>query len=205
MDEFVYTTELNYLSSIKDVASEMDSLLMVNSSFIENFDENTNFNTGSILKPYVEGFLDNLSTIASGIQAGSNAKSYLNNFLNHIKNVLNGSEISHSTMHNYIIALENTVLNDTTLVDRDRELVLATLSISRHSFHYWHTYQSNVNNVAKKNPYKWWQWAIIGAADIIGDAAGATVMDPTLTTTIAGASAASGLGFLWMDHVSDRK
>lgn len=121
----------------------------------------------------------------------------------HLNEIINGNEISHSAMHDYILSLEDTILNDTSLYGDDREYVLGITSISRHSFYYWNEYQKN--NASKGNPYRWWQWVVVGAADAMGAAVGATIPEPTGTTILTGATVASGLGFAWMDHVSDRK
>jgi hypothetical protein len=135
-------------------------------------------------------------------------KSYFNNLIATLKDTSNPQASDYSFIKANITRLEKLALDVNLLSDVVKCVILTVTSLARYSLFYWNNaFLATVNpldNPSETNRH-WWQWVIIGVADvaggIVGGAAGAAASTPTLGVSapvlvtagaIAGAAGASG-------------
>jgi hypothetical protein len=110
------------------------------------------------------------------------------------------ASLPYDSIKSKIVAWEHQVDTSTTFTATEKGYLFAHSSIARYSLYYWYgdfQKQWNAMTPAQQNAttkaHKWWQWLIIGVADGLGYAAGATGTAGTPLGGITGAVALSGL------------
>jgi hypothetical protein len=111
--------------------------------------------------------------------------------VNIFESAKNGDEIDYSTFKNRIISFESD-LQRSNLSEKEKDEVLKVSSIARYSSLFWNeTLQATDGNngsiIAAKR--KWWQWLVIGIADVAGGIAGGIATGATVIGAVAGAVA----------------
>lgn len=98
--------------------------------------------------------------------------------------------LTYRAIRTKIIAFEDQILASTEMTEDDKNEVLKASSIARHTLFFWSQRfgdSSTVNSLGLKR--RWWQWLVIGIADVAGGVAGATAGSPTGVGAVAGAVA----------------
>ena len=129
-------------TTVAGIAVRVDSIASFNSNFIRI--KRINYIPVSIGR--VDYLLTNKTTCVSTVIAGSNlsvkGKLSLENFINSLLLLFDGAS-SCTTLYDFIVDYETSVISDPLLTVKDKKIILITTSISRHS-----TY------MAKKRPKK---------------------------------------------------
>lgn len=89
-----------------------------------------------------------------------------------LNNGFNGT-VDYKECHAYILNFENDILENKTMSNSDKEFLLKSTSVGRHSINLWHkrfSDENNENNAGRRRG--WFSWLIVGAADICGGVAG---------------------------------
>ncbi|HIR72448.1 MAG TPA: hypothetical protein IAB96_02800 [Candidatus Coprenecus pullicola] len=113
----------------------------------------------------------------------------------------NPGDFSYERIKSQIVSLESTVISNTSLPEAEKRTVLEATSVFRYSTAQWEAavplfQDDNVPSYVKdKKKRKWWQWLVIGLADVLGGVAGGAVGSLVANTgggVVAGAVLASG-------------
>lgn len=94
----------------------------------------------------------------------------------------------YNEVYDFIINLEDKIIEDKKINDKDLKILLGGTSIGRYSCFFWNEIEFNntINKNSDKRPF--WNWLVIGAADVIGGIAGGTVNFASAISTGGGAS-----------------
>lgn len=85
-----------------------------------------------------------------------------------------------------ILEFEEKLLADGSLKTDEKDQVLKASSVARYSLYFWYNeYQASLETSKRK----WWQWLIVGVADVAGGIAGGIATGPTVVGVVAGAVA----------------
>ena len=85
-----------------------------------------------------------------------------------------------------IVEFEEKLLADGSLKTEEKDQVLKASSVARYSLYFWYNeYQASLETGKRK----WWQWLIVGVADVAGGIAGGIATGPTVVGVVAGAVA----------------
>ena len=85
-----------------------------------------------------------------------------------------------------ILEFEEKLLADGELKAEEKDQVLKVSSVARYSLYFWYNeYQASLETGKRK----WWQWLIVGVADVAGGIAGGIATGPTVVGVVAGAVA----------------
>jgi hypothetical protein len=85
-------------------------------------------------------------------------------------------QISFTECIDYMLKLENEILKNASLTANDKDFLLKSTSVARHSICLWNDYYkantSSKSNNSLNSPPRWVRWLIVGAADVAGGVAG---------------------------------
>lgn len=106
-------------------------------------------------------------------------------------------EIIYQDVKTTIVEWESGVVNDRILAANEKAFLLHVSSVARYSTLFWHRLYQQTEGITARTARvtgkrKWWQWLIIGVADVVGTAVG------SVTSNAAGITAgvaASGLAY----------
>jgi hypothetical protein len=95
-------------------------------------------------------------------------------------------DADYCTVKGQIVDFEEQILADETLSTEEKDQVLRVSSVARHSLYFWYMQYLETEGTAKR---KWWQWLVVGVADVAGGIAGGIATGPTVVGVVAGAVA----------------
>lgn len=128
-----------------------------------------------------------------------NGKSYLNELISYLKDTSNDNSTEYCQLKERVMQVENEIQADEYLGSDEKDKLLMITSVARYSLFHWNNeYQGRLSGgeTGTEKKRKWWQWLIIGIADVAGGIVGATVGSPTgvgaVAGAVAGAAGASG-------------
>ena len=85
-----------------------------------------------------------------------------------------------------ILEFEEKLLADGSLKTEEKDQVLKASSVARYSLYFWYNeYQASLETSKRK----WWQWLVVGVADVAGGIAGGIATGATVVGAVAGAVA----------------
>lgn len=137
-----------------------------------------------MIKKGVEDFNNQFKNIVNSLDISSAAKNKLQELIDYLFELAFKSEnTSYSNYYDYVIKYETEVMNNEKFSKKDLKVLLSSSSTARYSVYLWKNElkESRTSNTTTKR--KWWQWAIIGAADIGGTAAGGVSGGAAASTT----------------------
>ena len=82
--------------------------------------------------------------------------------------------MDYKTIYNKIIAFEQKIMEDKSISIKEKEILLESMSIARHSMYFWYNYYNNPTGATYQAKKKWWHWLIIGLADVAGGVLGSS-------------------------------
>lgn len=165
-------------TDVEKVVESTNTLLLEETDFNDYFGGGA-MATASMLAPLVSDFPDNMEEVISAGNASSKVQDKLNEFTNYFLEVIDGEEITYEDAYNYIIEFESQILGQKSWTAEEREQLLSVTSVGRYSFFLWSNEQKagdlsskgkGKNTTQAKRP--WWNWVVIGVADIGGAVVG---------------------------------
>ncbi len=168
----------------------------------------------------IKTIIDDHSTDFSNVIANSGysvvGKSKVTELVNLLLAADRDISIDYNTLKRQITTFEDNLINDTSISTVEKQNILQMASIARYSTYFWYNnmldaieYNETLASNAPKK--KWWKWAVVGVADLLGGIGGATFGSPTGITAVglavAGAASASGgaatvINYFWPDPVN---
>lgn len=104
-----------------------------------------------------------------------------------------------------IVDFENSIMNDASLNQEEKDQLLKTTSIARYSSYLWSNTIDKADSVSSvTGKKKWWKWLVVAVCDVAGGAAGTAAGSGVLSVAgaIAGAAGASSGGAALVDWIS---
>uniref|UniRef100_UPI004049B8A1 hypothetical protein n=1 Tax=Flavobacterium sp. TaxID=239 RepID=UPI004049B8A1 len=174
---------------------------------------NTVIPTNTQIKTIIDDHSADFSNVISNSGYSTQAQLKLTELVNLLLEADRDLSIDYNTLKRQIITFEDDLINDITLSNIEKQNILQMSSVARHSTHFWYNimldtidYNETLSpNVAKK---KWWKWAVVGVADVLGAIGGASFGSPTgivaIGMAVIGSAGASGgaatvLNYFWPD------
>jgi hypothetical protein len=129
---------------------------------------------------------------------GLNVRNRLKTVINSLTDTAGYASMDYCTIKDLIVQHESNVIRDPSLTLEEKQQILSNTSVARYSLYHWYNkYNSKLDGgeTISGKKRKWWQWLVIGIADVAGAVVGATAGSPTgvgaVAGGIAGASGAS--------------
>ena len=174
---------------------ETDRYLLTNSLFIKSMKVEDTVKTLSTNPNTIDKILsdrdNNFQNIVRQTKCSDYAKTKLTDLFSLIITEKDNEALDYNLLHTKIVDYEKKILDDKVLTDHDKKLLLMSTSIGRYSLHYWYT-NAQLQNARIER--KWWEWLLVGAADVAGGVAGAEF---GVAGAVAGAvGASSGMATL---------
>ena len=136
-----------------------------------------------IIKQGIDDFSNQFRNIVDSLNITEKAKAKLQELIDYNFDVAFKTEnTNYNEYYKHIIDYESDIIKNKSAYDKkDVKILLSASSTARYSAYFWKKEidETDISNVITKR--KWWQWAIIGVADVVG------VVDGGITTG-AGAS-----------------
>lgn len=176
------TTDVNLIiERINEIANN-------NANFIAIKDSSYCPIEDSIIISGANDFENQFSNVISNFNVSNQVKNKLSELINYFFTKANQTNVpTLREVDNYFINFENEVINNNYYTLNDKRTLLSAISTARYSSCFWYYYldveNSSMREQAKR---KWWQWAIVGAADVLGAAIGS--IPATATAGVAGAT-----------------
>lgn len=181
--------------SIGKICSVVDSLAASNQDFLQIKTSAYQPVDSLVIQNGVLDFENNFSHIIDSLNISQSAKDELSDLEDYLfARSLDLNEPSLSDINTHIITMETSILNDNTYTQAELKILLSATSTARFSCCFWNNYymyratSKQSISMAKR---KWWQWLIVGAADVGGAIAGAGGTAAGAVTVGATASSAA--------------
>lgn len=127
-----------------------------------------------LIKKGIEDFPNQFKNIVESIDISTNAKSKLQELIDYNFDVAFKAEnTNYNEYYKHIIDYESDIIiNEGAYNKKDIKILLSASSTARYSANFWKKEidETDISNVITKR--KWWQWAIVGVADVVGVAGG---------------------------------
>lgn len=137
-----------------------------------------------LIKKGIEDFPNQFKNIVESFNISTKAKSKLQELIDYNFDIAFKIEnTSYEEYHKHIIEYENDIIeNENEFNKKDIATLLSSSSTARYSAYFWKKEIDELqtsNSTAKR---KWWQWAIIGVADVVGVAGGGIATGASAST-----------------------
>jgi len=125
-----------------------------------------------LIKKGIEDFPNQFKNIVESFNISRKAKSKLQELIDYNFDVAFKIEnTSYEEYHRHIIEYENDIIENV-YNKKDFATLLSSSSTARYSAYFWKKEIDELQTSISTTKRKWWQWAIIGVADIVGVAGG---------------------------------
>jgi hypothetical protein len=129
--------------TVREIVKETDKYLLTNTLFSKNMKIGSSNGTLSTDPEMVSEVLadkdNNFKSVISKAECSDYAKSKLTHFFSLILSEKDNENADYNLMYGKIIDFEKTIIDDKSLNENDKKVVLMSSSIGRHSLYYWYT------------------------------------------------------------------
>ncbi|MBG6129765.1 hypothetical protein IWQ47_000933 [Aquimarina sp. EL_43] len=176
---------------VDEIVAVVENLANVNQNFLRIKDEEYTPVDSSIILKGANDFENNFHTIINSLDLSSQAKDKLVTVVDYLfDKAYSSREPNLEDVQKNLIKFENDILSNKGFNELEKRTILSAISTARYSTCYWYNYYGAIkvadNSITKKR--KWWQWLIVGVADVGGAIAGSAGGPATAVTTGASAS-----------------
>jgi hypothetical protein len=156
--EFVETTEGEKLTNT-EVLNKIKSITLANADYNKLFESEYYELTEEHVNEGLKDFPNEFRNIIDSFALSSKAKTIFNELLSNTFEI-ESSEISYAKYKDYLLNLEDFIMNKSTLEKREKDAILCSTSVARYSSYLW--VGSNPQPESKKH----FGWVIAG--DVVG-------------------------------------
>lgn len=202
-NEIIQTFVNEYPEGIRDVsglASEMDKISLNNSRFKAVAGNDFIPTNPQALIDGMRDFENNFHGIIDNVDASELTKDRLKELVDFMFREGNAArEPDYNNFDSELARFERGIMTSNKFNQEERKLLLSSVSVARNSSCFWHNYYNTGNKASSQTQdgvvmkRKWWQWAIIGVADVGGAIVGGSATAGA--GTISSGAAASGLAY----------
>ncbi|MEM9822917.1 MAG: hypothetical protein AAF985_17690, partial [Bacteroidota bacterium] len=179
VEAYIAANAIEYNGTDLEKVIETSNALLLNSTDFHEYFQVGTLATSSMLAPLVDKFPDNMEAVITAGGASDPVQAKLTEFTNYFLDAMEGDEIVYADAYDYIIDFESSILSAKIWSSEDRERLLSATSIGRYSLYFWYHQEKTVGKGkgkvkggnAEKRP--WWNWLVIGVADVGGGIVGA--------------------------------
>lgn len=138
-----------------------------------------------IIKQGIDDFSNQFRNIVDSLNITEKAKAKLQELIDYNFDVAFKTEnTNYNEYYKHIIDYESDILKNESAYDKkDIKILLSASSTARYSAYFWKREIDETNTSSPIAKRKWWQWAIIGVADVVGVVDGGIATGAGASTT----------------------
>lgn len=122
-----------------------------------------------LIKKGIEDFTNQFENIVASFDISEAAKFKLQELINYNFEIsFQVEDTEYSLYYNHVVEYEDSIINNDQYSKKDVKILLSASSTARYAGYYWKMELNETSLTTSAQRRKWWQWAIIGAADLAG-------------------------------------